>query len=90
MHELAVCIFNTCVMVELSMSTFLQTGVAGNSQVWWKHAGSNVRRECRLISRRQVQYCCLLWTACTLLAYVVLTVNSAPSLDHCAAQHVTC
>ncbi|KAL0020504.1 hypothetical protein WJX79_001536 [Trebouxia sp. C0005] len=31
-----------------------QVDVAGNSEVWWKHAGSNVRRECHFISRRQV------------------------------------
>lgn len=48
----------------------MQVAVAGNSEIWWKHAGSNVRRECHCISRRQVS--CKPWL--TVYAVYCLTV----------------
>ena len=56
----------------------LQVDVAGNSEVWWKHAGSNVRRECHFISRRQV---CVMHSILLMLTMTMINTISRPFIQ---------
>ena len=53
----------------------LQVAVAGNSEVWWKHAGSNVRRECHFISRRQVRVMYSILLMLTMMMMMMMIIS---------------
>lgn len=60
----------------------MQTAVAGNSEAWWKHAGSNVRRECHCVSRREVCPLSLLLMLLTPLGRLVCRAGQAHDVLH--------